>query len=59
VPAGFDAGRFRVVGNVTGEPPFRGRIVHHGWQANECQLPAWSGSAESALIIAPVEVELR
>ena len=33
VPAGFDAGRFRLAGNVTGEPPFRGRLVHHGWQA--------------------------
>ena len=28
VPAGFDAGRYRLTGNVAGEPPFRGRLVH-------------------------------
>lgn len=59
VPAGFDAGRYRLVGNVAGEPPFRGHLAHHGWEATVCQLPAWSGSDESARIIAPVEVELK
>lgn len=59
VPAGFDAGRYRLVGNVAGEPPFRGHLTHHGWEATTCQLPAWSGSAESARIIAPIEVELK
>lgn len=58
VPTGFDAGRYRIVGNVTGHPPFRGRVVHHGWEASVCQLPAWSGTAETARIIAPAEVEL-
>jgi len=58
VPPGFDAGRFRLVGNVAGEPPFRGRLVHHGWEAAACQLPAWSGTDESVRIVAPVEVEL-
>ena len=58
VPAGFDAGRWRLTGNVVGEPPFRGRLVHHGWQATVCQMPAWSGTSESARIVAPVEVEL-
>ena len=59
VPPGFDAGRYRLVGNVAGEPPFRGRLTHHGWEATSCQLPAWSGSADSARILAPVEVELK
>lgn len=59
VPAGFDAGRYRLVGNVAGEPPFRGHLTHHGWEATACQLPAWSGSAESARVIAPIEVELK
>jgi len=58
VPAGFDAGRFRVTGNVTGQAPYQGRLVHHGWLATQCHLPAWSGSAESARIVAPAEVEL-
>lgn len=59
VPAGFDAGRYRLSGNVVGEPPFRGRLVHHGWEATRCELPAWSGSDAGARIIAPVEVEMR
>jgi hypothetical protein len=58
VPPGFDAGRFRLTGNVAGEPPYRGRLVHHGWEAGQCQLPAWSGSPNSARVVAPAEVEL-
>lgn len=58
VPAGFDAGRYRLTGNVMGDPPFRGRLVHHGWEATICELPAWSGTAAAARVIAPVEVEL-
>ena len=58
VPAGFDPGRFRLTGNVEGEPPFSGRLVHHGWQANRCQVPQWSGSESATKVIAPAEVEL-
>jgi hypothetical protein len=59
VPAGFDAGRYRLTGNVTGEPPFRGTLAHHGWEATVCQLPEWTGTAEAARIVAAAEVELR
>lgn len=59
VPAGFDANRYRLTGNVTGEPPFRGTLAHHGWQASKCELPEWTGSKEAALIVAPAEVELK
>ena len=59
VPAGFDPGRWRLTGNVAGEPPFRGRLVHPGWEATICELPTWSGSAAAARIVAPAEVELR
>jgi hypothetical protein len=58
VPAGFDAGRYHLTGNVTGNPPFRGRLVHHGWEAGEIRLPEWSGTPQSARVIAPIEVEL-
>ncbi len=58
VPAGFDAGRYRLAGSVVGEPPFRGRLVHHGWEAARCELPAWTGSPSAARIVAPAEVEL-
>jgi hypothetical protein len=59
VPAGFDASRYRLTGNVTGNPPFRGRLVHPGWQATICELPTWSGNPAAARIVAPVEVELK
>jgi hypothetical protein len=58
VPAGYDAGRYRLTGNVGGQPPFRGRLAHHGWLATRCQLPTWSGSEGARMIIAPQEVEL-
>jgi hypothetical protein len=58
VPAGFDGGRYRLTGNVTGAAPFHGRLVHHGWEVEKCELPAWSGTAAAARVVAPVEVEL-
>lgn len=58
VPAGFDGVKYRLVGNVAGDPPFHGRLVHAGWQAGKVELPAYSGSAAAAKVIAPMEVEL-
>ncbi len=58
VPPGFDAARFRLTGNVEGEPPYRGKVAHHGWQATRCELPSWTGNRDSALVVAPVDVEL-
>ncbi len=59
VPVGFDAGCYRLTGNVTGTPPFNGTVVHHGWKASKCELPVWSGGKEAAEIVAPAEVELK
>jgi hypothetical protein len=59
VPAGFDAGRFRLTGNLPEKPPYHGRLVHHGWEATSCQLPAWSGSAAAARVVAPAEIEIK
>ncbi len=58
VPSGFDPARFRLTGDVAGEPPFEGTLRHHGWKASKCEMPAWTGSAESAMVIAPSEVEV-
>jgi Domain of unknown function (DUF2760) len=59
VPKGFDAGRYRLVGQVAGEPPYQGTLTHHGWQVAVCQLPEWTGTPAAAPIIAPAEVEIR
>ena len=57
-PASPAAGRYRLTGNVVGEPPFRGRLVHHGWEARKCELPTWSGEAKTSRVVSPAEVEL-
>ena len=57
--AGYDPTQVMLTGNVTGRLPLRGTLVHHGWQAMQCELPAWSGQEESAHVIAPAEVEVQ
>jgi hypothetical protein len=59
VPASADPERFRLVGNVTGEPPYQGVLGHHGWQATRCEIPTWKGREASALVVAPAEVEVQ
>ena len=59
VPSGFDPGRYRLVGNVTGDPPYRGKLAHHGWEAKKCEIPEWTGSDAAARVVAAAEVELR
>jgi hypothetical protein len=58
IPAGYDAARFRLTGNVGDQPPFRGRLVHHGWAATTCNLPTFAGKDDAANVIAPAEVEV-
>ena len=55
MPAGFDPREVRVVGNVTGSPPFTGTLQHPGWKVRELRLPAAGGDA---MVIQPAEVEL-
>lgn len=57
VPAGFSAERIRLTGNVTGQPPFRGTLKHHGWVATAVRLPSVAPTLD-ARVIAPAEVEL-
>jgi hypothetical protein len=57
-PAEFDPAHYRLTGNVTGNAPFSGTVAHHGWVATRCEIPNWSGRPDSALIVAPVELEI-
>jgi Domain of unknown function (DUF2760) len=57
VPDGFDVQRIRLTGNVTGQPPFKGTVKHHGWVAKEIRLPDISESLDPR-VVAPAEVEL-
>ncbi|MBN2023509.1 MAG: DUF2760 domain-containing protein [Pirellulales bacterium] len=58
IPTGFDPGCYRLTGQVSGEPPLRGTVVHHGWKATRCELPTWSGTPAAADVVAPAEVEI-
>ncbi len=57
VGAGFDPSAIRLTGNVTGQPPFRGRLVHHGWRVKEFKLPTPAAGVDE-FVVAQAEVEL-
>jgi hypothetical protein len=57
VPVGFDAQRIRITGNVAGQPPFRGTLKHHGWQATSVRMPSVSATLDPRVLVA-AEVEL-
>jgi hypothetical protein len=57
VPKGFDPQRWRVTGNLAGQPPFRGTLRHHGWVTKQIRMPVVSESLDPR-IVAPAEVEI-
>lgn len=57
VPKGFDASAIRVVGNVTGSPPFTGAIQHPGWRVKELKLAAPPEGADE-FVLQPAEVQI-
>lgn len=54
---GFDPAAVRPTGNVVGEPPFTGHLIHRGWRATEVRLPQVA-SGRDLRILAAAEVEL-
>ena len=57
VPAGFDPANIRLVGNVTGAPPFKGTLQHHGWRVKEIKL-AEPAEGQDEFVLQPAEVEI-
>jgi hypothetical protein len=57
VPPGFDPSAIRLTGNVTGNPPFKGTLQHHGWRVKDFKLPA-PPEGQDEFVIAPAEVDL-
>jgi hypothetical protein len=57
VEAGFNPGAIKLIGNVSGEPPFKGILRHRGWQSKKEELPTLSGTQDAG-ILAPAEVEI-
>ncbi len=54
---GFDARTVRLTGNIVGDAPFSGTLIHKGWQVTELNLPKLT-EGHNAKIIAAAEVEL-
>jgi hypothetical protein len=58
VPPGFDPSAIQLLGNVTGQPPFRGILRHRGWRVKEIKLaPPPAGQDE--FVVQPAEVFLE
>ena len=52
----IDPAAFHLVGNVAGQPPFRGTLLHPGWRVSRVQLPSLATTGRT--IVAPAEIEL-
>lgn len=60
VPAGYPADEYRLIGKISGQAPFSGVLVHHGWKTDFVKLPTiLRGAADRLPAIAPAEVELK
>jgi Domain of unknown function (DUF2760) len=57
LPTGFDAAAVRLTGNVVGQPPFTGTLMHRGWRVTAITLPRLAEGHE-VRVLAPAEVEL-
>jgi hypothetical protein len=57
VPKGFDPSAIRVVGNVTGEPPFTGQIQHPGWRVKALKVSPLPEGADD-FVLQPAEVQI-
>jgi len=54
---GFNASEVRLTGNIVGQAPFTGTMIHKGWKVTDIRLPKLT-EGHDASIIAAAEVEL-
>ncbi|MGH8522226.1 MAG: DUF2760 domain-containing protein, partial [Gammaproteobacteria bacterium] len=61
IDKGADPHHYRLVGKVTGAPPFHGVVLHRGWMTAKLSLPRYATPVDPSApnIITPVEVEVR
>ncbi len=57
LPKGFDAASIRLTGNIVGQAPFTGALVHRGWKVTDIRLPKIT-EGHDVKIVAAAEVEL-
>ncbi|MCH9698645.1 MAG: DUF2760 domain-containing protein [Gammaproteobacteria bacterium] len=54
---GFNASENRITGNIVGQPPFTGTLLHRGWRAAKVDMPRMAPGHDVS-ILAPAEIEL-
>jgi Domain of unknown function (DUF2760) len=60
VPEGYAADEYRLMGKITGNPPFKGVLLHKGWKTESVKLPRIIKAGERRLpSIAPALVEVK
>jgi hypothetical protein len=57
VAAGTSPAEVKLVGNVSGNPPFTGVLRHRGWRVEDLSLPT-AIAGHDVRVVAPAEVEL-
>ncbi len=57
--AGYKVADYRLVGNLTGQAPFTGKVVHKGWRVASINLPRPTRDSTELPPIAPAEVEIK
>ncbi len=57
IEPGFDVDSIKLIGKVSGDPPFEGILKHQGWKAGKKEIPKLSDIQDST-IISPAEVEI-
>ncbi|MBW2350263.1 MAG: DUF2760 domain-containing protein [Deltaproteobacteria bacterium] len=53
----FDPTQIKLIGNIQGNPPFKGTLRHCGWKFTEVHLPEWTAT-EKTNVLAPAEVQI-
>ncbi len=57
IEKGFNASEIKLTGNVIGQAPFNGILIHKGWKISKSQLPKLTPEHDAS-IIAAAEIEL-
>lgn len=58
IDKGFDIDSIKLIGNVSGEPPFKGIVKHPGWKAGRKDLPKLT-QVQDSTVMAPAEIEIQ
>lgn len=57
IQAGYDPALVQLSGNVQGQPPYSGELVHHGWKLTDLKMPEKTQDSPQN-VLAPAEIEI-